>query len=43
VFENRVLRRIFQPEREEVAEVGEICVMGSFIIYAVRYIGLLLG
>jgi hypothetical protein len=29
VFENRVLRRIFGPKREEVA--GEECIMRSFI------------
>jgi hypothetical protein len=32
VFENRVLRRIFGPKREEVRENGEDCTMGSFII-----------
>jgi hypothetical protein len=29
VFENRVLRRIFGPNKEEV---GENCIMRSFII-----------
>jgi hypothetical protein len=31
VFENRVLRRIFGPKRDEVTEVGENCIMRSFI------------
>jgi hypothetical protein len=31
VFENRVLRRIFGPKRDEVTKVGESCVMRSFI------------
>jgi hypothetical protein len=31
VFENRVLRRIFGPKREEVAEAGKDCIMRSFI------------
>jgi hypothetical protein len=31
MFENRVLRRIFAPKRDEVQEVGENCVMRSFI------------
>jgi hypothetical protein len=30
-FENRVLRRIFGPKRDEVQEVGESCIMRSFI------------
>jgi hypothetical protein len=29
VFENRVLRRIFGPKRDEVTEVGENCMMWS--------------
>jgi hypothetical protein len=32
VFENRVLRRIFGPERVEITGNGENCTMGSFII-----------
>jgi hypothetical protein len=31
VFENRVLRRIFGPKRDEETEVGENCIMRSFI------------
>jgi hypothetical protein len=31
VFENRVLRRIYGPNREEMA--GEDYIMGSFITY----------
>jgi hypothetical protein len=32
VFENRVLRRIFGPERDEVKEVGENCIMRSCMV-----------
>jgi hypothetical protein len=32
MFENRVLRRIFGPKRDEVTENGESCTVGSFII-----------
>jgi hypothetical protein len=32
VFENRVLRRIFGPRRDEVMEAGENCIMRSSII-----------
>jgi hypothetical protein len=31
VFENRVLRRKFGPKRDEVKEIGENCIMKSFI------------
>jgi hypothetical protein len=31
VFENRVLRRIFEPRRNEITEGGENCIMRSFI------------
>jgi hypothetical protein len=31
VFENRVLRRIFGPKRDEETGVGEKCIMRSFI------------
>jgi hypothetical protein len=31
MFENRVLRRIFGPKRDEVTGVGENCIMRSFI------------
>jgi hypothetical protein len=31
VVENRVLRSIFGPERDEIIEVGENCIMRSFI------------
>jgi hypothetical protein len=36
VFENRALRRIFGPKREEVA--GEDCIMRSFITCTLRQI-----
>jgi hypothetical protein len=32
VFENRVLRRIFGPRRDEVTGTGESCTVGSFMI-----------
>jgi hypothetical protein len=32
MFENRVLRRIFGPKREEVTADGENCVMKRFMI-----------
>jgi hypothetical protein len=32
VFENRVLRRIFGPKRDEETGVGENCIIRSFII-----------
>jgi hypothetical protein len=32
VFENRVLRRVSGPKRDEVRENGEKCTVGSFII-----------
>ena len=32
VFENRVLRRIFGPKREEIAGIGENYIMGSLMI-----------
>jgi hypothetical protein len=32
VFENRVLRRIFGPKRDEVTENGETFIMRSLII-----------
>jgi len=38
VFENRVLRRMFGPKREEVAEGGEHCLVESFIIYTLHQI-----
>jgi hypothetical protein len=31
VFENRVLRRIFRPRRDEVTGIGGNCIMRSFI------------
>jgi hypothetical protein len=31
VFENRVLRRIFGPKRDDVTGFGENCIMRSFI------------
>jgi len=33
VFENRVLRRIFGPKREEVTGSGEKYIMKSLMIY----------
>jgi hypothetical protein len=30
-FQKRVLRRIFGPKREEMAEAGEDCIIRSFI------------
>jgi hypothetical protein len=38
VFENRVLRRIFGPRREEVTGKGEHYVMKIFIIYTLLHI-----
>jgi hypothetical protein len=32
VFENRVLRRIFGPKRDEVAGGGENCIMRSCVV-----------
>jgi hypothetical protein len=32
VFENRVLRKIFRPERDEVTGGGEDCITRSFMI-----------
>jgi hypothetical protein len=32
VFENRVLRRIFGPKRDEVTGEKESCITGDFII-----------
>jgi hypothetical protein len=42
VFENRVLRRIFGPERENEWETGEDCIMRSFITCTLHHM-LLLG
>jgi hypothetical protein len=33
VFENRVLRRIFEPKRDEVTGDGEHCITRSFVPY----------
>jgi hypothetical protein len=33
LFENRVLRRIFEPRRDEVTGNGENCITKSFMIY----------
>jgi hypothetical protein len=38
VFENKVLRRIFGPRRDEVAGGGENCIMRSFVICALRQV-----
>jgi hypothetical protein len=40
VFENRVLRRIFRPKRDETIGGGENCIMRSFITCAPRQIKL---
>jgi hypothetical protein len=40
VFENRVLRRIFGPKRDEMMKGGENCIMRSFMICALRYVKL---
>jgi hypothetical protein len=37
VFENRVLRRIFGPKRDEVTN-GENCIMKSFMICTLRQV-----
>jgi hypothetical protein len=34
VFENRVLRRIFGPEGDEMIEFGENCIIRCFITFA---------
>jgi hypothetical protein len=36
VFENRVLRRIFGPKRDEVTGSGENCIRRSFITCTLR-------
>jgi hypothetical protein len=36
VTENRVLRRIFGPKRDEVTGVGENCITRNFISYTLR-------
>jgi hypothetical protein len=36
VFDNRVLRRIFGPKRDEVTKNGENCIMKSFVICTLR-------
>jgi hypothetical protein len=38
VFENRVLRRIFGPKRDEVTGNGENCIMGRFVICTLRQV-----
>jgi hypothetical protein len=38
VFENRVLRRIFGPKRDEERENGENCIMRSFVICTLRQV-----
>jgi hypothetical protein len=38
VFENRVLRRIFGPKRDEVRENGENCILRSFVICTLRQV-----
>jgi hypothetical protein len=38
VFENRLLRRIFGPEGDEVTGGGEICITRSFVICTLRQV-----
>jgi hypothetical protein len=38
VFENRVLRRTFEPKREELTGNGENCIMRSFITCMLHWI-----
>jgi hypothetical protein len=38
VFENKVLRRIFGPKRDEVMEGGENYIMRSFVICYLRQV-----
>jgi hypothetical protein len=40
VFENRVLRRIFRPKRDEVTESGENCITKNFVICTLRQVQL---
>jgi hypothetical protein len=40
VFENRVLRRIFGPKRDEVTGEWENCLMKSFVICNLRQVKL---
>jgi hypothetical protein len=35
-FENRVLRRLFGPKRDEGREAGEDCIMRSFINFTLH-------
>jgi len=37
VFENRVLRRIFRPRREEVVGGWKDCILRSFITHFTKY------
>jgi hypothetical protein len=38
VFENRVLRRVFGPKSNEVREIGENCILSSFITCTFRQV-----
>jgi hypothetical protein len=38
VFQNRVLRRIIGPKRDEVMGVGENCIMRGFITCTLRQV-----
>jgi hypothetical protein len=38
VFENRVLRRIFGPKRDEVTGGWKKCIMRSFVICTLRQV-----
>jgi hypothetical protein len=40
MFENRVLRKIFGPKRDEVTENGESCTMRNLIIFTLPHISL---
>jgi len=38
VLENRVLKRMFGPERRKSQEAGEDCIMRSFILHTLQQI-----
>jgi hypothetical protein len=37
-FENRLLRRIFGPKRDEATKTGENCIMSNLRIFTLNYI-----
>jgi hypothetical protein len=43
VHENRAVRRIFGPKREEAVKAGEICIMKGIIIYTPHQIRIIEG